>query len=193
MDDAEIERLAKTIHEAVYVPMARREGRIGVPYEHTSEDAKELNRAVARWHVSVVASILAEWVQTGCDPLRSRVAELERQLAEADNATAQQVEPKTAEEWIERCNVDYLAGMRVEGRSNHLRHGLCLDCVRAYTTQQVEVWREALEESVKLQGHYATVLNQYDGGERIVFNDAEDWRDRLAMTPKARMRDFKVR
>lgn len=33
----------------------------------------------------------------------------------------------------------------------------------------------ALRESLKLQSHYATLLNQYDGGKRIVFEDAEAW------------------
>ncbi len=42
--------------------------------------------------------------------------------------------------------------------------------------------REALEESVKLQGHYAELLNMYDGGSRIVFLSATDWMARLAMT-----------
>lgn len=38
----------------------------------------------------------------------------------------------------------------------------------------------ALEESVKLQSHYATLLNQYDGGERLQFESAQEWMDRLA-------------
>ena len=38
---------------------------------------------------------------------------------------------------------------------------------------------EALVESVKLQSHYATLLNQYDGGERRTFADAHAWIQRL--------------
>jgi hypothetical protein len=39
--------------------------------------------------------------------------------------------------------------------------------------------RIALEESVKLQSHYADLLNMHDGGERIVFKSAEEWIERL--------------
>jgi hypothetical protein len=38
---------------------------------------------------------------------------------------------------------------------------------------------EALEESVKLQSHYASILNMHDGGERLQFETARDWLDRL--------------
>lgn len=37
----------------------------------------------------------------------------------------------------------------------------------------------ALEKSLTLQRHYAKLLNSYDGGERIVFNSAEEWLARL--------------
>ncbi len=37
----------------------------------------------------------------------------------------------------------------------------------------------ALDESVKLQAHYATLLNQHDGGEREVFASTEAWMARL--------------
>jgi hypothetical protein len=39
--------------------------------------------------------------------------------------------------------------------------------------------QNALEESVNLQFHYAGLLNQYDGGQRTVFRDAEHWLARL--------------
>lgn len=39
----------------------------------------------------------------------------------------------------------------------------------------------ALRESVKLQSHYADLLNMHDGGERIVFKDVEEWLERLEM------------
>lgn len=39
----------------------------------------------------------------------------------------------------------------------------------------------ALEESVKLQSHYASILNQYDGGQRLQFDCAERWLRRLAL------------
>lgn len=37
----------------------------------------------------------------------------------------------------------------------------------------------ALDESVKLQAHYADLLNMHDGGERIVFADTDAWMARL--------------
>ncbi len=37
----------------------------------------------------------------------------------------------------------------------------------------------ALEESVKLQSHYAILLNEWDGGQRITFANADKWIARL--------------
>jgi hypothetical protein len=39
--------------------------------------------------------------------------------------------------------------------------------------------REALDESVRLQSHYASILNDYDGGKRMTFASATAWMDRL--------------
>lgn len=52
----------------------------------------------------------------------------------------------------------------------------CPDCVREL--------RVALEESVKLQSHYADLLNMHDGGHRIGFKDAKAWIARLRETKK---------
>ncbi len=43
---------------------------------------------------------------------------------------------------------------------------------------------DALSESVKLQSHYASLLNQYDGGERMQFATADAWVERLALLKK---------
>ena len=45
--------------------------------------------------------------------------------------------------------------------------------------QQLNV---ALEESVKLQTHYAGILNQYDGGVRMQFYTVDSWVNRLTET-----------
>jgi hypothetical protein len=37
----------------------------------------------------------------------------------------------------------------------------------------------ALEESIKLQSHYAELLNMHDGGQRKQFKDAKEWLQRL--------------
>ena len=44
---------------------------------------------------------------------------------------------------------------------------------------------EALEMSVKLQSHYASLLNNYDGGKRMTFKDADAWMCRLAAIRKS--------
>jgi len=42
--------------------------------------------------------------------------------------------------------------------------------------------RIALEESVKLQSHYAELLNLHDGGKRVGFKNADAWIERLRET-----------
>jgi hypothetical protein len=37
-----------------------------------------------------------------------------------------------------------------------------------------EIWK-GLQESVKLQAHYAELLNMHDGGKRIIFKTAREW------------------
>lgn len=44
---------------------------------------------------------------------------------------------------------------------------------------QIDLLMRALVESVKLQAHYAGLLNMYDGGERIVFQNASEWLKRI--------------
>ena len=45
--------------------------------------------------------------------------------------------------------------------------------------KRIDQLEEALKESVKLQSHYAQLLNMHDGGERLQFNNADEWVDRL--------------
>ncbi len=42
--------------------------------------------------------------------------------------------------------------------------------------------KRALEESLKLQSHYAELLNMQDGGKRMQFRTAQEWLDRLEAT-----------
>ena len=37
----------------------------------------------------------------------------------------------------------------------------------------------ALRESLKLQSHYAELLNMHDGGQRMTFSTNEEWLNRL--------------
>lgn len=43
---------------------------------------------------------------------------------------------------------------------------------------EIMALREALDESVRLQSHYAALLNDYDGGKRMRFN-SDTWLSRL--------------
>jgi hypothetical protein len=45
-----------------------------------------------------------------------------------------------------------------------------------------QLLKDALEESVRLQSHYAELLNTYDGGERLTFVDGEAWMARIRKT-----------
>jgi hypothetical protein len=44
---------------------------------------------------------------------------------------------------------------------------------------QLQELSDALERSVKLQSHYAELLNGYDGGRRLQFETADAWLLRL--------------
>jgi len=48
-------------------------------------------------------------------------------------------------------------------------------------SERLVVMEGALQQSVELQGHYAMLLNMYDGGRRIEFKSADEWLARLAV------------
>jgi hypothetical protein len=45
--------------------------------------------------------------------------------------------------------------------------------------QEARELRTALDESIKLQAHYAELLNMHDGGRRHPFKSADEWIARL--------------
>ena len=45
---------------------------------------------------------------------------------------------------------------------------------------------DALHESVKLQSHYAKLLNMHDGGDRQSFESAEEWINKLQQLSAAK-------
>ena len=55
--------------------------------------------------------------------------------------------------------------------------------------KRIDQLEEALKESVKLQSHYAKLLNMYDGGERMQFNNADEWVDRLRSLKEKEKKD----
>ena len=61
----------------------------------------------------------------------------------------------------------------------HVTSGDVCSCYEDELEQRVEELEEALEESIKLQSHYAGLLNNYDDGKRIKFKDADEWIKRL--------------
>lgn len=46
--------------------------------------------------------------------------------------------------------------------------------------RQLEILQAALDKCVKLQSHYAELLNMHDGGRRLQFASADAWLVRLA-------------
>ena len=47
------------------------------------------------------------------------------------------------------------------------------------TEERTKALVYALAESIKLQSHYAVILNGYDGGKRLQFASVEEWLTRL--------------
>ena len=58
-----------------------------------------------------------------------------------------------------------------------------LDHPSAILAAREKPLRDALESSVKLQSHYAKLLNMHDGGTRLYFENADAWMARLANLP----------
>ena len=55
------------------------------------------------------------------------------------------------------------------------------DSIPKKLMKRIEELECALEESVKLQSHYAELLNMWDQGRRLRFKDAAEWMKRLQM------------
>ncbi len=67
------------------------------------------------------------------------------------------------------------------GQINFDRDEVRLMLWRLYSRLKAEnaIVQIGLDESVKLQSHYAELLNMHDGGQRICFKSANDWLERL--------------
>lgn len=48
-----------------------------------------------------------------------------------------------------------------------------------YAVVEAERIRGALDKSIKIQSHYAKLLNGYDGGKRMTFSNSQKWIERL--------------
>lgn len=60
-------------------------------------------------------------------------------------------------------------------RAGHMASGAELERLKRQNAELLA----ALDESVRLQSHYALLLNQYDGGARLAFGGADAWLQRL--------------
>lgn len=68
------------------------------------------------------------------------------------------------------CEKSFPAGTPIQVLKDHV------EVCKKHPLAEVKI---ALEESVKLQGHYADLLNMHDGGERMIFKSATEWIERL--------------
>jgi hypothetical protein len=68
---------------------------------------------------------------------------------------------------------------------------LCRSCQFDKLKAANSLLKEALEESVRFQSHYAKLLNMYDAGERMEFKDANEWIERLEKIEGGQMATLK--
>jgi hypothetical protein len=80
---------------------------------------------------------------------------------------------------------------RLRAHQSGHSHGSCQDCyanIMDDAADEIEKLRIALDKSVQLQSHYASILNAYDGGARLQFRNGDEWIARLGglTTPQPR-------
>ena len=83
----------------------------------------------------------------------------------------------------QRASLAALAGDDLMFAWNNRNGGACLIEAHEMSWPEAEAenlrLRAALEKSVKLQNHYAELLNMHDGGKRMRFSSAAAWLERL--------------
>lgn len=103
-----------------------------------------------------------------CDVPDDQTTEMAVRIATLESDLAKEREKN---EWLQqRANKTIAAEIAEQARLINERDA---------ANERGEKRREALEESVKLQSHYAMLLNMYDGGTRIEFKSADEWLARL--------------
>lgn len=91
--------------------------------------------------------------------------------------------PFTADDYA--CGIrdlQFRKGAELERRCNEIADSLHREMTRQAVSSAA--LRIGLEESVRLQSHYADLLNMHDGGERRPFKNADEWIARLRETGK---------
>jgi hypothetical protein len=68
-------------------------------------------------------------------------------------------------------------GLSEEQTESELEHYVHIAV--AFADERTRRLTVALTESLKLQRHYAGLLNMHDGGQRIIFNSVDEWIERL--------------
>lgn len=88
------------------------------------------------------------------------------------------VEPINKEDFEEFCKINYIRDgehREIAAKAFEYADAKALE----FCTKVIHEFEIALEESLKLQSHYAFLLNSYDGGERKDFKSVAEWIDRL--------------
>ncbi len=91
-------------------------------------------------------------------------------------------------EWVPDAVVELISRAYGDGDDQYLGQIIEAldDCDMIVLSRDEEkALREALAESVKLQAHYAELLNGWDGGSRMIFKTSQEWLDRLAVCKAA--------
>jgi hypothetical protein len=82
----------------------------------------------------------------------------------------------STEEKCEGCSKLFPSGMMLLDAEGVY---LCAHCLGQLFAVQIQSLEIALKESIKLQSHYAKLLNMYDEGCRTVFENESQWIARL--------------
>jgi hypothetical protein len=107
-----------------------------------------------------------------------RTLTLERYLTNEQKRIVQQLQKQFAAE-RERCERGLCKGAALMSVAcDKSKQQLRVQLAERDAARQPLV--DALEESVKLQAHYAKLLNMHDGGCRHAFFDGKEWMERLA-------------
>lgn len=101
--------------------------------------------------------------------------ESEQAVIESARAWAERAEAAEARVSAFSAQVEQLQAERPNLLRNIFEQSRANDELR----EQVARLTQALTESVKLQAHYAELLNMHDGGKRTVFTSIEQWLQRV--------------
>lgn len=121
---------------------------------------------------AVVSSLLTRYLTEACDPARLVPRQELLLLAQAQLNTL----PVHSNRYAHMCRDEHIEIGHND--SEHEQCPLCREKAKADVIE--EALCTALEESVKLQAHYARSLNDHDGGQRMAFESAAAWLERLA-------------